>query len=67
MPRTSIDKILNRQGFTEEKSDGHGPRLQQVWDMLNFNGGEIDIRSMVGEGTLIKISFQKIMHSFIDS
>jgi len=66
MPQTVIDKILNRQGFTEGKSNGHGLGLQQVWDMLNFNNGKIEISSTVGKGSLIKISFPKITHALID-
>ena len=52
-----IEKILNRKKFTEGKANGHGIGLQQVWDMLDFNSGRMDIHSVLGQGTTITLNF----------
>jgi PAS domain S-box-containing protein len=55
-----IEKILNRQGFTEGKENGHGLGLQQVWDTLEYNQGLMEVQSELGKGTSIQITFPRI-------
>jgi len=57
MNSRQISKIISREGFTEGKSNGHGLGLQQVWDMLEFNRGRMEVHSVIGSGTLIRIRF----------
>ncbi|MCD6026766.1 MAG: hypothetical protein K0R08_1285 [Solimicrobium sp.] len=52
-----IEKMLNRKSFTEGKENGHGLGLQQVWDTLDYNQGEMTVNSIPGEGTTIEITF----------
>ncbi|MCD6026768.1 MAG: hypothetical protein K0R08_1287 [Solimicrobium sp.] len=60
MSSNNIEKMLNRQSFTEDKKNGHGLGLQQVWDTLDYNQGEMSVSSIVGEGTIIKLTFPRI-------
>lgn len=53
----AVKKIQNRIPFTENKEDGHGLGLQQVWDMLEFNRGKMKIGSTVGKGTSVHLTF----------
>jgi len=55
-----IEKMLNRQSFTEGKEHGHGLGLQQVWDTLNNNQGTMTVNSTPGEGTTIQLTFPRI-------
>jgi len=55
-----IQKMLDRQSFTEGKTNGHGLGLQQVWDTLSTNQGEISVNSTAGEGTTIQLTFPRI-------
>jgi len=60
MTAAMIEKILNRQGFTEGKENGHGLGLQQVWDTLEYNQGLLEVQSELGKGTSIQITFPRI-------
>jgi len=55
-----IEKMLNRQSFTEGKEHGHGLGLQQVWDTLDNNQGTMTVNSTSGEGTTIQLTFPRI-------
>ncbi|MCD6026497.1 MAG: hypothetical protein K0R08_1016 [Solimicrobium sp.] len=55
-----VEKMLNRQSFTEGKKHGHGLGLQQVWDTLDYNDGEMTVNSVAGEGTTIQLTFPRI-------
>ncbi|MCD6027391.1 MAG: hypothetical protein K0R08_1910 [Solimicrobium sp.] len=54
------ERMLNRQSFTEGKENGHGLGLQQVWDTLDSNEGEMTVSSVPTEGTIIKLTFPRI-------
>jgi PAS domain S-box-containing protein len=60
MPSELIQKMLNRQSFTEGKEQGHGLGLQQVWNTLDNNQGKMDVHSTPGEGTIIQLTFPRI-------
>lgn len=55
-----IEKMRNRQRFTEGKEDGHGLGLQQVWDTLEYNEGAMEVQSTLGKGTSIELTFPRI-------
>jgi len=55
-----MQKMLDRQSFTEGKKNGHGIGLQQVWDTLDPNQGTMRVDSIPGEGTTIQITFPRI-------
>jgi signal transduction histidine kinase len=55
-----IQKMLNRQSFTEGKANGHGLGLQQVWDTLDTNEGKIIVNSTPNEGTIIQLTFPRV-------
>ncbi|MET3105355.1 signal transduction histidine kinase/GNAT superfamily N-acetyltransferase [Oxalobacteraceae bacterium GrIS 1.18] len=59
MHQSTIDKILKRTAITHGKNNGHGLGLQQVWDMLDANSGQIRIESTVGLGTTVELTFPK--------
>jgi hypothetical protein len=52
-------KIVNRTSFTANKTNGHGLGLQQVWDMLEYNRGKMELDSLLHEGTSFKLSFPR--------
>jgi PAS domain S-box-containing protein len=60
MPSGMIEKMLNRQSFTDGKQHGHGIGLQQVWDTLDTNQGKMTVSSTVDEGTTIQLTFPRI-------
>lgn len=60
MPDELIQKMVNRESFTEGKVNGHGIGLQQVWDTLDNNEGTITADSKKGEGTTIQLTFPRI-------
>jgi len=55
-----IEKMLNRQSFTEGKEHGHGLGLQQVWDTLDNNQGTMTVNSTPDEETTIRLTFPRI-------
>jgi len=55
-----IEKMMNRQSFTEGKANGHGLGLQQVWDTLDNNQGTMSVSSTPNEGTTIQLTFPRI-------
>jgi len=55
-----IQKMLDRQSFTEGKENGHGLGLQQVWDTLGTNQGTMTVNSTPGEGATIHLTFPRI-------
>lgn len=60
MPRDKVEKMLEHQGFTEGKKNGHGLGLQQVWDTLENNQGTMTVRSELGKGTSIQLTFPRV-------
>lgn len=60
MPQARIDDLLQRHSFTADKENGHGLGWQQVWDTIDQNQGKIAIRSKLGEGTSITMSFPRV-------
>ena len=63
MTSNMMEKMQNRESFTEGKENGHGLGLQQVWDTLEYNQGSMDVQSTLGEGTSIKLTFPRIAAS----
>lgn len=53
------EKIRNRTSFTANKTNGHGLGLQQVWDMLEYNRGKMELDSTLHQGTSFKLSFPR--------
>ena len=60
MSSNVIEKMLDRQSFTEGKKDGHGIGLQQVWDTVDNNQAEMIVDSVIGQGTVIQLTFPRI-------
>ncbi|MBP9742833.1 MAG: ATP-binding protein [Burkholderiales bacterium] len=60
MPSGVIDKILNNIAVTVGKENGHGIGMGQVRDMLHQNDGKLDIKSRVGLGTKIILTFPRL-------
>ena len=60
MPPALVEKIMNRQSFSEDKENGHGIGLQQVWDTIDNNEGKIAVISTPGEGTSIQLNFPRV-------
>jgi PAS domain S-box-containing protein len=60
MTAAMIQKIQNRQGFTDGKENGHGLGLQQVWDTLEYNQGIMEVKSVLGKSTSIQLTFSRI-------
>jgi len=63
MTAAMVEKMQNRQSFTEGKENGHGLGLQQVWDTLEYNQGTMDVQSVSGKGTSIQLTFPRIAAS----
>lgn len=63
MQQDKVDKIRQHQSFTDGKKNGHGLGLQQVWEMLDCNGGDMAIHSDAGKGTSIQLTFPRIAAS----
>lgn len=59
MTPEAVQRILKHIAFTENKTDGHGLGLQQVWDTLEYNRGKMQIESAIGVGTTIKLGFPR--------
>lgn len=62
MPEQTRQAILARQRVTKGKENGNGMGMQQVWDMLDQNGGTIDIISKTegpSSGTSIAITLKR--------
>lgn len=60
MSQDMIEKMMNRQSFTVGKAHGHGIGLQQVWDTIDSNGGQLSVHSTLGAGTSIQLTFPRI-------
>jgi anti-sigma regulatory factor (Ser/Thr protein kinase) len=60
MNASVVEKMLSRKNFTEGKSQGHGIGLQQVWDTIDNNKGEMTVESIPGKGTTIQLTFPRI-------
>jgi PAS domain S-box-containing protein len=60
MSSDMIQKMMNRQSFTEGKANGHGIGLQQVWDTLDNNQGTMTVSSIPNDGTTIQLTFPRI-------
>ena len=60
MSRDKVEKMLEHQGFTEGKENGHGLGLQQVWDTLDYNQGTMAVQSTLREGTSIQLTFPRV-------
>jgi two-component system, OmpR family, aerobic respiration control sensor histidine kinase ArcB len=61
MTPEAVQRILKRISFTENKTNGHGVGLQQVWDALEYNRGTMKIESTVGKGTSFKLTFPRFV------
>lgn len=61
MPEQCIKKIHQRQRFTNGKKQGHGLGLQQVWDMLEHNQGQLNVQSTLGQGSTIQVTFPRVL------
>lgn len=57
MPSIMVEKMRQRQSFTSGKESGHGLGLQQIWDTLEYNEGEMDVQSVPRQGTAIRLTF----------
>ena len=60
MPKILVEKMLNRQSFTDGKKNGHGLGMLQVWDTVDSNQGTINVTSSVGEGTTTQLTFPRV-------
>jgi len=60
MPSVMKERMRRRQSFTTGKENRHGLGLQQVWDTLEYNEGEMDVQSTPRQGTTIKLVFAMI-------
>jgi signal transduction histidine kinase len=60
MPPTIVNKILSGVKVTADKKDGHGIGLRQVGEMLRLNNGTMSIKSSIGRGTKITLSFLRV-------
>ena len=56
-----VEEMLEHQSVTEGKENGHGLGLQQVWDTLEHNQGTMAIRSSLGKGTSVQLTFPRIV------
>ncbi len=59
MPDKVKDKIMNNEAISAGKKDGHGIGLTQVRQVLEKNGGKLNIESELGVGTKIILTFPK--------
>jgi signal transduction histidine kinase/FixJ family two-component response regulator len=60
MPPEVRDKIINAIEVTSEKENGHGIGMCQVRDTLNNNSGKLEIKSRIGLGTKIFLTFPRL-------
>lgn len=60
MSRDKVERMLEREGFTDGKENGHGLGLQQVWGTLEHNQGSMGVQSTIKQGTLIQLTFPQI-------
>ncbi len=60
MGSDTVEKIVNRKNFTEGKKQGHGIGMQQVWDTIDNNEGEMTVDSIPGKGTTIQLTFPRV-------
>ncbi|MDO8954470.1 MAG: PAS domain-containing sensor histidine kinase [Gammaproteobacteria bacterium] len=61
MPIELIDKIKNNIAVTQDKEGGHGIGLVQVREALGRHQGELEIESIVGQGTKVTLTFPKLL------
>lgn len=59
MTPEAVQRILERISFTENKTNGHGVGLKQVWEALEYNRGSMKVESTVGKGTSFKLTFPR--------
>lgn len=59
MTPETVQRILERVSFTENKTNGHGIGLQQVWEALEYNRGTMKIESTIGKGTSFILAFPR--------
>lgn len=57
MPKEVIDKILNGEVVATDKKDGHGIGLTQIRETIKYNHGVFDVKSILGEGTKMILTF----------
>ncbi len=60
MPDAVIQRIMNEQAVTAGKVDGHGIGLTQVRQTLKEYLGKMEIKSVLGQGTLINLIFKQL-------
>lgn len=64
IPKKAIKNIFNKFYRVEDslkaKTKGHGLGLSIVKNLVDLNGGEINVKSNVGKGTTFIISFPKL-------
>ena len=59
MPDELINKIKDKEEFTEGKEAGHGLGLMQVHDTLERNNASLKVISIPNEGTTMNLKFPK--------
>lgn len=59
MPPEIVDKIINAIEVTSDKENGHGIGMGQIRDTLDNNNGKLAIKSRVGLGTKVFLTFPR--------
>ena len=60
MSEEVANKIMNKIAFTSGKKEGHGIGMVQIRETLEATQGEMDIHSVLGEGTQITLTFPRV-------
>ena len=60
MSQAVADKIMQNMVVTSGKKEGHGLGLSQVRETLQRNNAKLSIKSKIGHGTKITLTFPKI-------